>query len=217
MDTELSREATELFPGINVANFLTITTGTLEKNDIETIIEVSDKCQENNHLRSVLHVDANKVDTEESFNLIADLIDQKKQSDSNVAIVCEKGPNLAAALSLTHPIKYDGYQTSKAAQIVLKKRPNTELDERLMAKLKKWEWKVRKERMLRRSVEVAGGGGRWRAGGGPPKIWYCPLKALLFSIAHKSDISSITQILSFFLSSLLQPPPQMTGDMLLFP
>ena len=155
MGSELSKEAIELFPGINVANFLTITTGTLEKNDIETIIEVSDKCQENNHLRSVLHVDANKVDTEESFNLIADLIDQKKQSDSNVAIVCEKGPNLAAALSLTHPIKYDGYKTAKAAQIVLKKKPNIELDERLMAKLKKWEWKVRKERMLRRSVEVA--------------------------------------------------------------
>merc|ERR1719445_2590912 len=69
MNTELSRDATELFPGINVANFLTITTGTLEKNDIETIIEVSDKCQENNHLRSVLHVDANKVDTEESLTL----------------------------------------------------------------------------------------------------------------------------------------------------
>ena len=56
MSSELSKEAIELFPGINVANFLTITTGTLEKNDIETIIEVSDKCQENNHLRSVLHV-----------------------------------------------------------------------------------------------------------------------------------------------------------------
>ena len=155
MSNELSKDATELFPRINVANFLTITTGTLQRNDIETVIEVSDKCQENNHLRSVLHVDANKVDTEENFNLIADLIDQKKQSDSNVAIVCEKGLNLAATLSLTHPIKYDGHKTSKAAQIVLKKKPNTELDGRLMARLKKWEWKVRKERMFRRSVEVA--------------------------------------------------------------
>ena len=112
-----------MFPRINIASFLTISAQTLEKNDIETVIEVSDNSQENNHLKSVLHVDAQNVDTEENFNLIADLIDRKKQVDSSVAIVCEQGPQLAATLSLTHPIKYDGYKTSKAAAVVLKKRP----------------------------------------------------------------------------------------------
>ena len=152
---QLSSDVKELFPRINIASFLTISAQTLEKNDIETVIEVSDNSQENNHLKSVLHVDAQNVDTEENFNLIADLIDRKKQVDSSVAIVCEQGPQLAATLSLTHPIKYDGYKTSKAAAVVLKKRPGTELDERLLARLRAWEWSVRRERLIRRSVEVA--------------------------------------------------------------
>merc|ERR1719412_929660 len=143
---QLSSEVKELFPRINIASFLTISAQTLEK---------SDNSQENNHLKSVLHVDAQNVDTEENFNLIADLIDRKKQVDSSVAIVCEQGPQLAATLSLTHPIKYDGYKTSKAAAVVLKKRPGTELDERLLARLRTWEWSVRRERLIRRSVEVA--------------------------------------------------------------
>jgi len=151
---ELSKDVTELFPRINIANFLTVSGWMLEKNNIETVIEVSDFSQENDHLKSVLHVDAQNADGEENFNLIADLIEQKKLTDSSVAIICEKGPQVAATLSLTHPIKYDGVKTSKAAEIVLKKKPSIQLDERIMRKLKLWEWKVRKERMIRRTVEL---------------------------------------------------------------
>ena len=154
-DDVMSRNVTELFPRINVANFYTVSSRTLERNNIETVVEISDHAQENNHLKSVLHVDTKNVENEESFDLIADLIEQKKQADSNVAIVCENDTKLAATLTLTHPIKYDGHKIRQAAEIVLKKRPSVKLDERLMMKMKKWEWKVRKERMLRRSVELA--------------------------------------------------------------
>ena len=152
---QLSKDVIEIFPKICISNLLTATTDVLEKRFIETVIEVSDCCQENYHLKSVLHVDSEQVDSEESFNLIADLIEQKKQSDNNVAIVCEKGKKLAATLALTHPIKYDGYKTKNAAELVLRKVPNLNLDEKIMEKLKKWEWKVRKERMIKRSVEMA--------------------------------------------------------------
>ena len=143
---QLSRDVIEIFPKISISNLLTATTDVLEKRFIETVIEVSDCCQENYHLKSVLHVDSEQVDSEESFNLIADLIEQKKQSDNNVAIVCEKGKKLAATLALTHPIKYDGYKTKNAAELVLRKVPNLNLDEKIMEKLKKWEWKAELQR-----------------------------------------------------------------------
>ena len=149
----MSRNVMELFPRINVANFFTVSTKTLERNNIETVIEISDCTQENNHLNSVLHVDTKNVENEESFDLIADLIEQKKLRDSNVAIVSENN-SLSATLSLTHPIKYEGLKTLKAADIVMKKRPTLKLDQNLLLKMKKWEWKVRKERMLKRSVEM---------------------------------------------------------------
>ena len=152
---QLSHDVTEVFPRIATANLLTLTGKILEKNNIETVIEVSEACQENYHLKSVLHIDTEHVDSDESFNLIADLIEQKKQSDNNVAIVCEKGQQLATTLALTHPIKYEGYKTRVAADIVLKKKPQLKLNENVMMKLKKWEWKVRKERMIKRSVEIA--------------------------------------------------------------
>ena len=152
---EVSHEVTELFPGISVASYLTVSEAALERNMIETVVEISEKIQEHNQLKSILHVDRENAETEENFHLIADLVEQKKKSDASVGIICEESAQLAAALCLTHPIKYDGIETSKAAQIVLKKKPQMKLDDKLLAKMKKWEWKVRKERFVKRSVEMA--------------------------------------------------------------
>ena len=152
---EISHEVTELFPGINVASYLTVSEAALDRNMIETVVEISEKIQEHNQLKSILHVDRENAETEENFHLIADLVEQKKKCDASVGIICEESAQLAAALCLTHPIKYDGIETSKAAQIVLKKKPQMKLDDKLLAKMKKWERKVRKERFLKRSMEGA--------------------------------------------------------------
>ena len=151
----MSHEVTELFPGINVASYLTVSESALDRKSIETVVEVSEKIQEHNQLKSILHVDRENAETEENFHLIADLVEQKRRSEASVGIICEESAQLAAALCLTHPIKYDGIETFKAAQIVLKKKPQMKLDDKLLAKMKKWERKVRKERFLKRSVEVA--------------------------------------------------------------
>ena len=146
---------TELFPGISIASYLTVSEAALDKNFIETVVEISENIQEHNHLKSILHVDRENSETEENFNLIADLVEQKKKCNKSVGIICEGSTQIAAALCMTHPIKYDGIETGKAAEIVLKKKPQVKLDDKLLAKMKKWEWKVKKERWLKRSVEMA--------------------------------------------------------------
>ena len=146
---------TELFPGISMASYLTVSDAALDRNLIETVVDISENIQEHNHLKSILHVDRENSETEENFNLIADLVEQKKKCNANVGIICEGSSQTAAALCMTHPIKYDGIETNKAAQIVLKKKPQVKLDDKLLLKMKKWEWKVKKERWLKRSVEAA--------------------------------------------------------------
>ena len=152
---EISHEVTELFPGISVASYLTVSDAALDRNSIETVVEISENIQEHNHLKSILHVDRENSETEENFNLIADLVEQKKKYNANVGIICEGSSQIAAALCMTHPIKYDGIETDKAAQIVIKKKPQVKLDDKLLLKMRKWEWKVKKERWLKRSVEAA--------------------------------------------------------------
>ena len=125
---QLSKEVTEVFPGVNLASFLTLSGHSITKYGIVTVIEVSKELHDVPAVDTVTHIQMNGASTEDNFDKIADKVANTKKDGGNVLISCEESTGLAATLSIAYSIKYEGISVKNASKTVSKKRPKIYLD-----------------------------------------------------------------------------------------
>ena len=125
----MSKEVTEVFPGVHLGSFLTLSENCITKHKIATVIEISREVHDIPAADAVIHIQMNGAATDESFDKIADNIENTKNEVSNALISCEESTGLAATLSIAYAIKYEGMSVKDASKDVSKRRPEAELDQ----------------------------------------------------------------------------------------
>ena len=145
---------TEVFPGVHLGSFLTLSENCNTKHKIATVIEISREVHDIPAADAVIHIQMNGAATDESFDKIADNIENTKNEGSNALISCEESTGLAATLSIAYAIKYEGMSVKDASKNVSKRRPKTELDQTTLIKLSAWERKLRRKQLCQKTMQM---------------------------------------------------------------
>lgn len=145
---------TEVFPGVHLGSFLTLSENCNTKHKIATVIEISREVHDIPAADAVIHIQMNGAATEESFDKIADNIENTKNEGSNALISCEESTGLAATLSIAYAIKYEGMSVKDASKNVSKRRPKAELDQTTLIKLSAWERKLRRKQLCQKTMQM---------------------------------------------------------------
>jgi len=151
---QLSKEVTEIFPGVHLGSFLTLSENSTTKHKITTVIEISREKHDIPAADAVIHIQMNGAATDESFDKIADNIENAKSEESNTLISCEESTGLAATLSIAYAIKYEGMSVKDASKSVSKRRPKAELDQTTLIKLSAWERKLRRKQLCQKTMQM---------------------------------------------------------------
>ena len=152
---QLSKEATELFPQIFTGSFLTLSQSIISKCSLTGVIGISKSLHDIQGVETVMHIQTKAASTEESFNMLADAMENMKQSGKNVLIACEDSIGTAATLAIPHAVKYQSMSVRQAKQLVLKKRKTLDLDQPTLIKLLVWEKKLRRVQFCEKLVKSA--------------------------------------------------------------
>jgi hypothetical protein len=150
----LSKEVTEVFPGVHLGSFLTLSENCNTKHKIATVIEICREVHDIPAVDAVIHIQMNGAATDESFDKIADNIENTKNEGSNALISCEESTGLAATLSIAYAIKYEGMSVKDASKNVSKRRPKAELDQTTLIKLSAWERKLRRKQLCQKTMQM---------------------------------------------------------------
>merc|ERR1719154_717373 len=150
---QLSKEVTELFPGVYLASFLTLSESRLSAHMVDTVVEVARELHDL-AAEAVVHIKQEGVDTEDNFDKIADKIACTINKGGKVLISCEDSTGLAATLSIAYAVKYQGIRVKNAAKSISKKRPQADLDPTILIKLYAWQWKLRREQLFQQTLQV---------------------------------------------------------------
>ena len=145
---------TEVFPGVHLGSFLTLSENCNTKHKIATVIEISREVRDIPAADAVIHIQMNGAATDESFDKIADNIENTKNEGSNALISCEESTGLAATLSIACAIKYMGMSVKDASKDVSKRRPEAELDQTTLIKLSAWERKLRRKQLCQKTMQM---------------------------------------------------------------
>ena len=145
---------TEVFPGVHLGSFLTLSENCNTKHKIATVIEISREVRDIPAADAVIHIQMNGAATDESFDKIADNIENTKNEGSNALISCEESTGLAATLSIAYAIKYEGMSVKDASKNVSKRRPKAELDQTTLIKLSAWERKLRRKQLCQKTMQM---------------------------------------------------------------
>lgn len=145
---------TEVFPGVHLGSFLTLSENCNTKHKIATVIEISREVHDIPAADAVIHIQMNGAATDESFDKIADNIENTKNEGSNALISCEESTGLAATLSIAYAIKYEGMSVKDASKNVSKRRPKAELDQTTLIKLSAWERKLRRKQLCQKTMQM---------------------------------------------------------------
>merc|ERR1719154_743833 len=150
---QLSKEVTEVFPGVHLASFLTLSESRLTAYRIDTVVEVASELHDL-ATEAVVHIKQEGVDTEDNFHNIADKIACTINKGGKVLISCEDSTGVAATLSVAYAVKYQGIRVKNAAKSISKKRPQADLDPTILIKLSAWQWKLRREQLFQQTLQV---------------------------------------------------------------
>ena len=145
---------TEVFPGVHLGSFLTLSENCNTKHKIATVNEISREVHDIPAADAVIHIQMNGAATDESFDKIADNIENTKNEGSNALISCEESTGLAATLSIAYAIKYMGMSVKDASKDVSKRRPEAELDQTTLIKLSAWERKLRRKQLCQKTMQM---------------------------------------------------------------
>ena len=145
---------TEVFPGVHLGSFLTLSENCNTKHKIATVIEISREVHDIPAADAVIHIQMNGAATDESFDKIADNIENTKNEGSNALISCEESTGLAATLSIAYAIKYEGMSVKDASKNVSKRRPKAELDQTTLIKLSAWERKLQCKQLCQKTMQM---------------------------------------------------------------
>lgn len=152
---QLSNEVTEIFPGLHLGSFLTLSENCITKQGIATVVEISTELHDVPKVNTVTHIQINGASTDESFDKIADRVEEAKKEGGNALISCEENTGLAATLSIAYAIKYKGMTARVASRTVSKRRPKADLDQTTLIKLSTWEWKLRRKNLYQNTMKMA--------------------------------------------------------------
>ena len=138
----MSKEITKLADFLYIASYTALKEKDLSKDGITSVIEISDYP----HLQSindVLHIRQtdDNVALENTFEQVADKVENTKKVGGKVLIACEESVGLAATLSASYFIKYEKLSTREAVKLVEKKRPQAKLHAGTILRLEEWEGK----------------------------------------------------------------------------
>lgn len=151
---QLSREVTELFPGLYLASYLTASEPAVAGRGVEAVVEISSRSHDSPALTSQLHVRLSETAHEENFDRIADFVSDCRERGGAVLISCQENCGLAATLATAYGIKYAGLSARRAAEVAGRARPGAVLDPQLVDRLAAWEWKLRRERLFRQATDI---------------------------------------------------------------
>jgi len=146
---QLSKEVTEVFPGLHISSFLTLPENSFSKHDIKTVIELSDNIHDLKNTK-VLHINLSKVAKalDDTFSIVADEVVNAKKQDHAVLISCEETTGLAATICMAYLIKYEGWNVKTAAYIIKERRPNIVLDQTMIVQLEAWKHQLWKQKLF---------------------------------------------------------------------
>jgi len=150
----LLHEVTEIFPGLHLGSFLTMSESCINKHGIATVVEVSNALHDIPAVDTVTHIQTNGATTDESFDKIADRVEETKKEGGSTLISCEDNTGLAATLSIAYAIKYKGMTARVASKTVSKRRPKACLDQTTLIKLSAWEWKLRRKQLYQNTMNM---------------------------------------------------------------
>merc|ERR1719154_25451 len=150
---QLSKEVTEVFPGVYLASFLTLSESRLSAHRVDTVVEVASELHDL-AAEAVVHIKQEGVDTEDNVHNIADKIACTINKGGKVLISCEDSTGVAATLSVAYAVKYQGIRVKNAAKSISKKRPQADLDPTILIKLSAWQWKLRREQLFQQTLQV---------------------------------------------------------------
>jgi len=152
---QLSKEVTEVFTGLNISSFLTLSENSLSKHDIKTVIELSHNHQDVRNTE-VFHINLSKVTEplDDIFSKVADKVSDAKKEENAVLITCEDSTGLAAIMCMAYLIKYEGLDVKTAAKIMKERRPNSVLDQHMMVQLETWKKKLWKQKLLENLINL---------------------------------------------------------------
>ena len=150
----LSKKVTEVFPGLHLASFLTLSENCLPKLGTVTVIEVSRELHDLPAANTVIHIEQTGAATEDNFNKIADKVANAIKEGGQALISCEESTGLAATLSIAYAVKYEGLSVKNAAKSVSKRRPQADLDPAILIKLSAWERKLRREQLFQQTLQL---------------------------------------------------------------
>jgi len=151
---QISNEVTEIFPGLHLGSFLTLSENCIAKHGIATVVEVSKELHDVPAVGTVTHLQTNGASTDESFDKIADRVEEARKEGGSTLISCEENTGLAATLSIAYAIKYKGMTARVASKTVSKRRPKAGLDQTTLIKLSAWEWKLRRKQLYKNTMNM---------------------------------------------------------------
>ena len=151
---QISNEVTEIFPGLHLGSFLTLSENCIAKHGIATVVEVSKELHDVPAVGTVTHLQTNGASTDESFDKIADRVEEARKEGGSTLISCEENTGLAATLSIAYAIKYKGMTARVASKTVSKRRPKAGLDQTTLIKLSAWEWKLRRKQLYQNTMNM---------------------------------------------------------------
>jgi len=151
---QISNEVTEVFPGLHLGSFLTLSENCITKHGIATVVEVSKELHDVPTVDTVTHIQMHGASTDENFDKIADRVEEARKEGGNTLISCEENTGLAATLSIAYAIKYKGMTARVASKTVSKRRPKAGLDQTTLIKLSAWEWKLRRKLLYQNTMNM---------------------------------------------------------------
>jgi len=149
---QLSKEVTEILPGLNLASFLTLSEDCISKQ--QCVIEVSNEMHGIPAADAVMHINIATAATEHNFEKLADKVAKTKSEGGQVLISCDESTGLAATLCIAYAVKYEGMSVKNAKKYICKRRPQAELDTTTLRKLTAWEWKLRREKLFQQTLQL---------------------------------------------------------------
>jgi len=140
---ESSKEVTKILDGLYLASYTALKESDASKDGITSVIEISSN---NKPLAKtdVLHIRLyeDNAALEDTFEQIADKVENSRKGGGKVLIACEQSTGLAAVLCIPYFIKYEGMSAREAAKILEEKRHLAKLHTGTLLRIEEWERKL---------------------------------------------------------------------------
>jgi len=140
---ESSKEITKILDFLYIGSYTAIKEKDMSREGINSVIEISNY-QNLTSFNDVLHIrhTEESVTLQNTFEQIADKVENTKKSEGKILIACEESTGLSATMCVPFLIKYEKMSPREAVKMIEKKRPQAKLHAGIILRIEEWEGRL---------------------------------------------------------------------------